>query len=942
MAVEIEALELSITHESKGATNSIGKLISALTHLKQACSGGAGLGQVVSQLKQLHQALSSANSAGATQALASTQKSANAAATAVQQASRQVTELSSGLNEMRTSASTASNAVSEIKNNAQVSNPYVAALARQLERLKDAQSSLSKRGQTFGYLEYDRNARAIAIMTAELKAYQKAATGTSGAARELKESIKSVGASAKSSATGMGKFATSLKRIFLYRAIRAILSAIVRALKEGITNLYEYSRAVNNTDPSRAAATMDAYASAVLRVKNSIAAALMPIIAAALPLIQTITNAIITALNAFNMFVSALTGKSTYLVAAENTSATFGGIESGASGAAGAVKELKRQLMGFDELNILENPDSGGGGGGGGGSGGTGINAKDMFDPVQIDPEYLKKINEFLEPITSAIEKLKAAWDKFAGSTIGRAIIDALKFLGNLSLSVAIERVGDAINYVASAIELIAMILDPSQFEAGSFFGNLGDMLTTVGEVASLPQYLGLSFVNQLIGNLFGIEGGVLDDETIRLIAMGLSPTGGQIGLLGEAIKAIGRQLGGDLAKAFVEGFNEYLGTNFKSVDQNSISKKLYDETGNVISTGQKKASDSVWSFLGISFDEEDGAGGAIKNWYNEQIAPWFTQDKWQSLGTSAKDAFKSSFIWTGINNVRDWYDEKVRPYFKGENGKAIWQKNGSNPVAWFKSTFVWKGITTVRDWYHEKVWPYFKGENAKSIWQKNGSNPVAWFKSTFVWKGITTVATWYKDNVKPWFEKNVWQKLGGGILPAIRDSLQLKSWNPIKEWWNSNIAPWFTWSRWRQLGLDALNALVQGIRSIYIPTFHLSWEPLQWNNGKTIQWLRIPKLQFYAQGGYDIPSGQLFVANEAGPELVGQMNGHNAVANQGQIVEGIRQGVYDAVVSAFANNGGQSNHITVKVGEGTLADVVTRALNNQTRRLGYSQLEGI
>lgn len=51
----------------------------------------------------------------------------------------------------------------------------------------------------------------------------------------------------------------------------------------------------------------------------------------------------------------------------------------------------------------------------------------------------------------------------------------------------------------------------------------------------------------------------------------------------------------------------------------------------------------------------------------------------------------------------------------------------------------------------------------------------------------------------------------------------------------------------------------------------------------------------FKADGAYNIPSGDLFIANEAGAELVGSMNGKTTVANQNQIVEGIQAGVYAA-----------------------------------------------
>ena len=58
-----------------------------------------------------------------------------------------------------------------------------------------------------------------------------------------------------------------------------------------------------------------------------------------------------------------------------------------------------------------------------------------------------------------------------------------------------------------------------------------------------------------------------------------------------------------------------------------------------------------------------------------------------------------------------------------------------------------------------------------------------------------------------------------------------------------------------------------------------------------------------YAEGG--VPArGQLFVANEAGPELVGNIGGRTAVANAVQIVEAVAKGVARAVRQALAESG--------------------------------------
>nr|DAZ70940.1 MAG TPA: minor tail protein [Caudoviricetes sp.] len=66
---------------------------------------------------------------------------------------------------------------------------------------------------------------------------------------------------------------------------------------------------------------------------------------------------------------------------------------------------------------------------------------------------------------------------------------------------------------------------------------------------------------------------------------------------------------------------------------------------------------------------------------------------------------------------------------------------------------------------------------------------------------------------------------------------------------------------------------------------------------------LKTRTISAYAEGG--VPqSGQLFVANEAGPELVGNIGGRTAVANAAQIVEAVAKGVARAVRQALAESG--------------------------------------
>ena len=69
--------------------------------------------------------------------------------------------------------------------------------------------------------------------------------------------------------------------------------------------------------------------------------------------------------------------------------------------------------------------------------------------------------------------------------------------------------------------------------------------------------------------------------------------------------------------------------------------------------------------------------------------------------------------------------------------------------------------------------------------------------------------------------------------------------------------------------------------------------------------------IQKYAAGG--IPNyGQMFIAREAGPELVGTLGGHTAVMNNDQIVASVSAGVYQAVKAAMGN--GQPVNVTFRV----------------------------
>ena len=96
-------------------------------------------------------------------------------------------------------------------------------------------------------------------------------------------------------------------------------------------------------------------------------------------------------------------------------------------------------------------------------------------------------------------------------------------------------------------------------------------------------------------------------------------------------------------------------------------------------------------------------------------------------------------------------------------------------------------------------------------------------------------------------------------------------------------------------------------------------------------------KVGTFASGGLP-SSGQMFIAREAGPELVGTIGGRNAVVNNNQIVESVSAGVYRAVREALGS-GDRSNRIVLTVDKKVLGEATIGYINGKTRQTGLSPI---
>lgn len=98
-------------------------------------------------------------------------------------------------------------------------------------------------------------------------------------------------------------------------------------------------------------------------------------------------------------------------------------------------------------------------------------------------------------------------------------------------------------------------------------------------------------------------------------------------------------------------------------------------------------------------------------------------------------------------------------------------------------------------------------------------------------------------------------------------------------------------------------------------------------------------RIRRFASGGV-VDEGQLFIARESGPEMVGRMGNRTAVVNNDQIVDGISAGVYRAVREAMGNGSkGQPMTVVVQMNGKEMFRQVVRENNAVVRATGASPL---
>lgn len=611
----------------------------------------------------------------------------------------------------------------------------------------------------------------------------------------------------------------------------------------------------------------------------------------------------------------------------KDTSDGLEDISDGYQDVADSAKKATLSLMGFDEINKLQDDTSSSKSSSGGGSS---IDLTDDIAKAAADYEaawnkafanmensavaWADKIEKALEPVRKifkdfAIGDFYAAgqdtsnlvagifnWfadaiDKVDWYGIGRKMGD---YLAGIDWVEVLSSVGRAIwEAIKAAIEIWQGLFQSAPVET-TIMSVLGVMKFTglgkkIGE--RISDALSWSAIKKGLKSFAG-GGGLLKGLQTMLttdlsVIMGAG-TATEIGL------TIGAGIVGGIGAAII-GFN--IGNKLnEALTGEKIDMSMFDQLAYLI----KAPFEDLPSFIDgvietITFGHKDD----IANWWTTSVAPWFTKEKWGELGDNVKTSLSEKW-----NSFSDWW-----------SNTAV--------VSWWNNN--------VAPWFEKDTW-VDAVDGMKLGIQEKWDSIVGWWNSL-------AIVSWWSNDVKPWFTKEKWESLADGIKKGIQGK-----WDDIVDWWDSKPAlqrisvaiedfkakiqnAWNSFKQWwNDLGLE--------FPHIDTPHFKIDGE-------FSLAPPRVPKvsIDWYANGGFP-GKGQLFVANEVGPEMVGTMDGRTAVANQQEITTGIANAVYPAVYNAVVAAMSEANNnvnITLQGDADKLFTMVQDKANNYTNMTGQA-----
>lgn len=757
--------------------------------------------------------------------------------------------------------------------------------------------------------------------------------------RTLKELMG--GVSSGGNGMGLGRMIGSS---ILFSTIFGAISQIKQAVKEGSDNLVQYSDTYNKS--------ISGMVSSLLYLKNAWAAAFAPIINVVAPYVSAFIDMMARALNTVGQFMAALTGKG-FVVQAKKAWKDYGAsiadtsknASKGLNNTNDAAKKLKKTILGFDELNVLTSNDdtgSNGGSGSGSGSGGgyTGPSPSDMFETIKV-PDSMKDL----------ADKFKEALAKSDFTDIGRMISDKLS---NALESIQWDKVyRHAENFGKDIATFLNGLITPRLFyDLGKTVANSINTAFHAANAFAVNfdwSNLGTSLAASIIGFFRNWDAG-LTAETFSHFGTGLL----------EAIKSFvdtlnGNQIFYTIGQKLVDFI---FGIDWGQLiyDIVGLSLSLLDALAGLPQQLKKGIRERILEKIFDAESEEE-----LKEKVGEFVIKGATAideslTEWYNAAGELINGLKKGIV-DGLKNIGAWIKENVvDPFIKWF--KDLWGINSPSTVMaeigqWILPGFlngVKSGLTNVLSWFgslpgkikdalgNAKDWLVEKGKGAIEGIRNGYENSKQ--------SGLLSKVSNLKNEVFS-YVGNVADRVkskGSDIVSGIKSGYENNKWSirsavsGIPNLISSGIGSLYN------IGQSAIASFANGFSSIHIPMPHIGWNWNRFDLGDFSFSVPSFNLRWYAKGGFP-NMGEMFIAGEKGPEMVGQIGKKNAVANNTQITTAIKEAVVEGMMQvAMATSTEQSDdlpyiiHVEVKTQDNeVLAQAVEKGKASRDSRMNPS-----
>lgn len=340
-----------------------------------------------------------------------------------------------------------------------------------------------------------------------------------------------------------------------------------------------------------------------------------------------------------------------------------------------------------------------------------------------------------------------------------------------------------------------------------------------------------------------------------------------------------------------VDGFKEWQANNRQKRDE---EKKEFDEWFDNLRTSFSTGWQNIKDWWNSS---------ALVAWWENDVKPWFTVEKWAELLENVRLGFETKWAeitdWWTNTAIYTWWEESVKPWFSLETWYELAQGILDGITEKWNEIVEWWRETAIFGWWENDVKPWFSLEKWSELLNNvKESFSTKWTEIVTKWK--IDISNWWKVDVQPWFTVEKWLQMLDNIKTSfskafdkVRDTVSEKMgevYKTVSDWVDDIVELIGSIGSAISGAVSAIGGFVSGIGS------KISGAA----SGRAVA--AAPVVSAYASGGFPA-KGNLFIANEAGPELVGRIGSRSAVANTDQIVDGITAGVESgnaAVVDAL------------------------------------------